>query len=155
MSDTFNDICRELSTDLATAVEAQTGRTLHPRTAAKKPSGIEEIRQRIQKAFETVRTGVAVELRPATKAQQVSPMEAAVKPTVESTPAKPRRPLTEIAAPILRVAESRFKDTRVRHQHRGAYFVASPNESVGQLFEAALACLPDAPKEAKWHEVAE
>ncbi len=141
MSDTFDDICRELSADLAAAVAAQTERTLHPRTPAKKPSGIEEIRQRIQKAFETVRSG------PALKPQRVSRVEAAVEPTVESTPAKPRRPLTEIAAPILRVAESRFKGTRVRHQHQGVYFIVSPNESVGRLFEAALACLPDAPKE--------
>ena len=148
MSDTFDDICRELSADLAAAVEAQTERTLRPRSVAKKPSGIDEIRQRIQKAFETVRSGVTAELRTAPQLQLVSRVEAAVEPMR----AKPRRPLTEIAAPILRVAESRFKDTRVRH-HQGVYFVVSPNESVGQLFEAALASLPDAPKETKCHEV--
>src|SRR5271166_1777508 len=103
MSNTFDDICRELSADLAAAVEAQTERTLHPRTAAKKSRGIEEIRQRIQKAFETVRSGVTAELRTAPQLQQVSRVEAAVEPVVESTPAIPRRPLTEIAAPILRV----------------------------------------------------
>ena len=70
-------------------------------------------------------------------------------------PAKPRRPLTEIAAPILRVAESQFKGTRVRNQHQGVYFVVAPSESTDRLFEAALACLPDAPKETKWHEVVE
>ncbi len=30
-----------------------------------------------------------------------------------------------IAAPILRVAESRFKDTRVQHHHKGVYFPIS------------------------------
>jgi hypothetical protein len=146
---TFDDICRELSADLAAAVEAQTQRTLHPRTAAKKPSGIEEIRQRIQKAFETVRSGVAVELRPAPKPQQVSRVEGAVKPA----PAKPRRPLTEIAAPILRVAESQFKGTRVSAPAPRCVFRRSPSESTDRLFEAALACLPDAQKETKGREI--
>jgi hypothetical protein len=155
MSDTFDDICREISTDLDTAVEAQTERTLHPRTAVRKLSGIEEIRQRIQKAFETVRSGVAVELRTAPQFQQVSRVEATVQPIVEFTPATPRRTLTEIAAPILRVAESRFKDTRVRHQHPDVYFVVAPSESTDRLFEAALACLPNAPKETNGHEVAD
>ena len=151
MSDTFDDICRELSADLAAAVAAQTEHKLHPHTGAKKASGIEEIRRRIQKAFETVCSGVAVEPRTAPQRQQFPLVEAAVEPT----PAIPRRPLTEIAAPILRVAESRFKDTRVRHQHHCVYFVVAPSESTDRLFAAALACLPDAPKKTKWHEVGE
>jgi hypothetical protein len=91
-----------------------------------------------------------VELRPAPKPQQVSRVEA-----VEPAPAKPRRPLTEIAAPILRVAESRYKGTQVRNQHQGVYFVVAPRESTDRLFEAALACLPDAQKETKGHEIKE
>jgi hypothetical protein len=72
-------------------------RTLHPRTPVKKPNSIEQIRQRIQKAFETVRNGVAAELRTAPQLQRVSGVEAAVEPMR----AKPRRPLTEIAARLV------------------------------------------------------
>ena len=84
---TFDDICRELSADLAAAVEAQTERTLRPCTPAKKPSGIEEIRQRIQKAFETVRSGVTAELRTAPRPRQVPMVKAAARPP--SNPCQP------------------------------------------------------------------
>ena len=53
----FDDICRELSADLAAAVEAQTQRTLRPRTATKKPRGIEETKRRIKAAFEKAEAG--------------------------------------------------------------------------------------------------
>lgn len=148
MTDTFDDIRRELAEDLAAAVDAQITPVLNPKHALKKPGGIEAVRQQIANAFEVVHNSLAAELR--TPSRPSATTQPSVKGGVKAAP-KPRRPLSETAAPILRMAEARFENTVVRHpHHQGAYLVVAPKESINDLFDQALACLPDAPEaEAK------
>jgi hypothetical protein len=144
----FEDIVRALSADLEAATDALITPVLNPKHAPKKSRGIEAVRQQIASAFEVVHNSLAAELRtlpkPSAKTQRP------VNGTVKAAP-KPRRPLSETAAPILRVAEARFENTVVRHpHHQGAYLVVAPKENINELFDQALACLPDAPEsEAK------
>jgi hypothetical protein len=148
MSDTFDDIRRDLAEDLAAAVDAQITPVLNPKHAPKRPSGIETVRQQIASAFEAVHNSLAAELR--TPSRPSAKAECSGKGAVKVAP-KPRRPLSETAAPILRMAEARFENTVVRHpHHQGAYLVVAPKESINDLFDQVLACLPDAPEsEAK------
>jgi len=57
----------------------------------------------------------------------------------QRAPAEPRpqRPLSEIVAPVLKVAESQFKGVFARHtRYNETHFVHAPTESTAELFAA-------------------
>ena len=152
---TFDDICRELSDDLAAAVEAQTERTLHPRTAAKKPSGIEETKRRIAAAFEKAR-----QAGPTTLVSPKDVAHTAARPRLTRAPAPPQ-PLHILAATMVHKAEAESvsnKPVRMPH-HEGAYVVVRPSASFEELVKAALEAIErDVPKQQKKperHEIKE
>ena len=151
---TFDDICRELSADLAAAVEAQTERTLHPRTTAQKPSGIEETRRRIEAAFEKARQAGSTTLVPKKNAART-----AARPRLTRAPA-PTRPLHILAATLVhKAAESVSNKPVLMPHHEGAYVVVRPTASFEELVKAALEAIErDVPKVAKKterHEIKE
>ena len=100
-------------------------------------SGLQSVRERIQQRFDEARKVGATSLMPA-------------KPRVdrnlsEATPLapKPLRPLHEIVAPVVRVAERKFAQTAVRHPLHEMYHVISEvnNPNLNQLFREALAAI--------------
>ena len=143
---TFDDICRELSADLAAAVEAQTERTLRPRTATKKPSGIEETKRRIEAAFKAARRVGPTVLVPKSGGRSLSTREAAS--------ARPLRPLAEQAVVLIQTAERTVSSKPVRHSlHEHSHIVIAPRESFASLVEQALAAIErDMPKVTKKNE---
>ena len=154
MSDTFDDICRELSADLAAAVEAQTERTLHPRTAAKKPSGIEETKRRIKAAFEKARQAGSTSLVPPKDVAHT-----AARPLLTRAPAPPQ-PLHILAATLVHKAAESVSNKPVRMpRHEGAYVVVRPSASFEELVKAAFEAIErDVPKQQKKterHEIKE
>jgi hypothetical protein len=151
---TFDDICRELSADLAAAVEAQTERTLRPRTAAKKPSGIEETRRRIKAAFEKARQAGSTTLVPPKDVAH-----AAARPRLSRAPAPPQ-PLQILAAALVHKAAASVSNKPVRMpHHEGAYVVVRPTASFEELVKAAIEAIErDVPKQQKKterHEIKE
>jgi hypothetical protein len=151
MSDTksFEDIVRELAADLEAAVEAQVEPVLHPH---KPGHGLQSVRERIEAAFAKAKTSGPTSLvspKPVVPNDGLRTRQSAA--TSVQPAARPRRPLSEIAIPVLRVAEKHFAKTGIRHpQHQDVYFVVAPRKSANELCEEALACLPDTPEtEAK------
>jgi hypothetical protein len=140
MSDTksFEDVVRELAADLEAAVEAQVEPVLHPH---KPGHGLQSVRERIEAAFAKAKTSGPTSL---VSPKPVVPKDGLLtrRSVAESAQPAPRlrRPLVEIAAPVLRVAEKHFARTVVRHtHHQEVYIVVAPKESVDRLFEKALA----------------
>jgi len=145
MSDTksFEDIVRELAADLEAAVEAQVEPVLHPH---KPGHGLQSVRERIEAAFAKAKTTGPTSL---VSPKPVVPKDGlltrrSVAESAQPAP-RPRRPLSEIAVPVLRIAEKHFAKTVIRHpHHQDVYFVVAPRKSADELFEEALACLPEA-----------
>ena len=148
---TFDDICRELSADLAAAVEAQTERTLHPRSVATKPSGVEETKRRIAAAFEKARLA-----GPTTLVPPKDVAHTAARPRLTRAPVPPQ-PLHILAATLVHKAAESVSNKPVRMpHHEGAYVVVRPSASFEELVKAALEVIErDVPKQKKVerHEV--
>jgi len=97
-------------------------------------SGLQSVRERIKAAFAQANNSGPTSLVPPKPVPKTShPSEINV---VETTTAKPRPRLVELAAPLLRVAENRYRATRLSH-HKGAHLVTTPTETAEELFAAA------------------
>ena len=74
-------------------------------------------------------------------------------------PARPLRPLHEIATPILKVATRQAGSTPVRHiRHQETFEIVRPTESLEELFKESIAVLADLPQQAtrqQRHEMGE
>jgi hypothetical protein len=125
--------------------------------------GLDLIRKQIAERFEAARQDNS----------PTSPREAFSKPNVSkisgitlklrqqapSTEPKTQRPLSEIVAPVMKVAESQFKDVVARHtRYNETHFVHAPKESPAELFaacEKAVERLNLSQEKAQRHEIEE
>ncbi len=109
-------------------------------------SGLQSVRERIEAEFQKSRQAGPTSLVPPSKPQGVSRILAAQPAAVAP---KPLRPFAERVEVILRVAEKKFAQTPVRHPLHAMYHVISEPAvalDLNQLFQDALACLPEARK---------
>src|SRR5271166_2481465 len=97
-------------------------------------SGLRSVRERIEAAFAKANNSGPTSLVSQKSAPKMSHMS--VTEAAETTAAKPRPPLVELAAPLLRVAENRYRATRLSH-HKGVHLVTTPTETAEELFAAA------------------
>jgi hypothetical protein len=115
--------------------------------------GLQSVRKRIEAEFakaKNIGPTSSVPPKPSVPSPDLRTLETAVAP-------RPRRPLAEIAVPVLRVAERHFENVVYRHpHHQGAYVVTAPTETAYELFAAATevvdAVCPQE-KKAERHEV--
>lgn len=98
-------------------------------------SGLQSIRERIEREFAQVRKAGATSLVPKkTKAQ---------RSLLLAEPAS-ARPLHVIAAPILRVAEKRFAQAPVRHlRHQETFVISAPTETCEEILRLSLRCIDE------------
>jgi len=131
MSDTFDDICRELSAELNKAVEAQTEPILHPKQRAGR--GLASIAAHIQKEFSKIHDGLARGMREVV----VCDVDDAPKPKLRTM--KVEKSLAEKAEVIVRDCEQHRTPAR-RHLPHGVrcYWVVPPVEDADTLIRQAL-----------------
>ena len=130
MSDTFDDICRELSTDLAEAVEAQTEAVLHPKQRAGR--GLASIAAHIQKEFSKIHDDLARGMREVV----VCDVDDAPKPKLRTM--KVEKSLAERAEVILRNCEPRTPVRRHLPHGVRCHWVVPPVEDADTLIRQAL-----------------
>jgi hypothetical protein len=97
-------------------------------------SGLQSVRKRIEAEFAKANNSGPTSLMPPKPVAETSHLSEVN--VVETTAAKPRPPLVELAAPLLRVAENRYRATRLSH-HKVEHLVTMPTETAEELFAAA------------------
>jgi hypothetical protein len=116
--------------------------------------GIAAARKKIEESFSAAR-----EQHSPSKVGQLNPALLKTRQQAPLTEPKPQRPLSEIVAPVMKVAEGHFKGVVVRHTHYNeTHLVLAPKESTAELFaacEKAVKRLNLSQEKSSRHEIEE
>ena len=96
-------------------------------------AGVKQVRKKIQEEF-----GKALSVDEAQQQAITAELDGAAPP-------KPLRDLADVAVPILKVAERKFRDVVVGHA-RPVYHIACPTETAEQLIAEAMKVVKSTPK---------
>ena len=103
-------------------------------------AGVAAVRKRIEESFDTARQGLAnVSPResPEPRANRKSPASLTTHQRAVAIESRAQRPLSEIVAPVLKIAEGHFKSVVVRNNLGNETFVVvEPKETVSELLTA-------------------
>jgi hypothetical protein len=95
--------------------------------------GIAATRKKIEESFSAARE----QQHSHSKAGQLNTALLKTRQQAPPTELRPQRPLSEIVAPVMKVAEGHFKGVVVRHtQYNETHLVIAPKESTAELFAA-------------------